>query len=195
MGMDPAPFWANLYLYDYEQKYVSSLIKSNPVKARKFKYASRFIDDECNLNDNGEFGNSYQAIYPAELELKCEHQGTSATNLEIEISIIDGRFKYKLFDKRDSFPFDIVRMPNLGGNIPEHIFYGSFMAEVLRIGRATLYYEDFLPRVGQLLKRMCKQGGCKKKLLEHVKKAVVRFQDTFMKYNKTIQQIAIDVVA
>ena len=52
--------------------------------------------------------------------------------------IKDGMFVYKLFDKRDSFPFEIVRMPNLKSNIPDHVFYGSFIAEVLRIGRATL---------------------------------------------------------
>ena len=163
MGIDPAPFWANLYLYHYEHKYMSSLMKKDPVSARKFKYASRFIDDDGNLNDQGEFGCSFQTIYPKELDLKCEHQGTHATFLDMEINIVDGIFVYKLFDKRDSFPFDIVRMPNLGGNIPQHIFYGSFMAEILRIGRATLYYLDFLTRVKQLYCRMAKQGGNKEK--------------------------------
>ena len=72
MGIDPAPFWANLYLYFYEHKHVKELIKSNPGKARKFKFATRFIDDEGNLNDNGEFGKAFRDIYPAELGLKCE---------------------------------------------------------------------------------------------------------------------------
>ena len=116
-----------------------------------------------NLNDNGEFGRSHQAIHPKELEVKCEHHGSEATLLDMHIAITDGLFVHKLFDKRDSFPFEIVRMPNLEGNIPDHVFYGSFLAEVLRIGRATLFYVDFLPRVGKLYLRMRNQGGSRKK--------------------------------
>ena len=193
MGIDPAPFWANLYLYYYENKFILDMIKSNPWKARKFRYASRFIDDEGNLNDGGEFGRSYQAIYPAELELKCEHQGSRATLLEMEIQIEDGLFVYKLFDKRDNFPFEIVRMPNLSGNIPEHIFYGSFMAEILRIGRATLRYDDFKPRVKQIFLRMCNQGGSSKKLLKQITKVITTYPETFLKFGKTDQEIVSDI--
>ena len=71
----------------------------------KFLYATRFIDDECNLNDGGEFGRSYQQIYPKELELKCEHQGIHATFMDLEVDVRDGIFIYKLFDKRNNFPF------------------------------------------------------------------------------------------
>ena len=62
MGIDPAPFWANLYLYWYEQKHVSSLMKTNQANARLYKYDSRFIDDQCNLNHSSQFKNSCQAI-------------------------------------------------------------------------------------------------------------------------------------
>ena len=44
-----------------------------------------------------------------------------------------------------TFPFFIVRMPDLSGNIPLHVFYGSVMSESLHIARKTLYYADFLP--------------------------------------------------
>ena len=49
MGIDPAPFWANLYLHYYEDKHVSALMKSDPTLARLYKYANRFIDNQCNL--------------------------------------------------------------------------------------------------------------------------------------------------
>ena len=100
MGIDSAPFWANLHLYVYESDFITSLISSDKGRAIKFRYAIRFIDDECNLNDDGEFGRSYQEIYPEELELKCEHHGTHATFLDLEIYIVDGIFVYKLFDNR-----------------------------------------------------------------------------------------------
>ena len=122
---------------------VTELMKSDKPRARKYFYATRFIDDQCNLNDFGEFGNSYHLIYSKDLQLKCEHQGNHATFLELDITITDGIFVYKLFDKRNGFPFNIIRMPDKRGNIPSHVFYGSIMSEFLRIARATLLYHDF----------------------------------------------------
>ena len=45
MGIDPALFWANLFLYTYEDEYLSELISSDKVKARHFHATKRFIDD------------------------------------------------------------------------------------------------------------------------------------------------------
>ena len=135
--------------------------------------ACRFIDDECNLNDHGEFSRSYQEIYPSERQLKCEHQGTHATFLELDIRIVDDNiFDYKLFDKRDDFPFSIVRMPDLSGNIPSFIFYGSIMSEFLRIARCTRQVENFIPRAKSLCDRMVAQGGSKNIILKQVCKAI-----------------------
>ena len=58
-----------------------------------FLRSCRFIDDECNLKDGGEFARSYQPIYPPQLELKCSH----ATFLELDITILDGKFVYNFF--------------------------------------------------------------------------------------------------
>ena len=35
MGIDPAPFWANLFLCSYEEEYMSSLISSDKFKVRQ----------------------------------------------------------------------------------------------------------------------------------------------------------------
>ena len=150
----------------------------------KFLYATRFIDDECNLNDGGEFGRSYQQIYPKELELKCEHQGIHATFMDLEVDVRDGIFIYKLFDKRNNFPFFIVRMPDLSGNIPSHVFYGSVMSEFLRIARSTLLFSDFLPVASSLLKRMINQGGSKVKILQQISKAISRHPLPFQNSKK-----------
>ena len=101
-------------------------MKTDKVRARKFRYATRFIDDECNLNDGGEFGRSFHLIYPSDLQLKCEHEGCHATFLDLDITVVNGIYVYKLFDKRDNFPFFSVRMPDLSGNIPfTHILWVS----------------------------------------------------------------------
>ena len=185
MGMDPAPFWANLYLYYYEHEFITNLMQSDKRRARKFINACRFIDDECNINDDGKFSRSYQEIYPEELQLKCEHQGTHATFLELDldVQIVDCIFNYKLFDKRDDFPFSIVRMPDLSGNIPSFIFYGSIMSEFLRIARSTRQVEDFLPRAKKLCDRMVSQGGSKNVVLKQIRKAISRHPLPFSKFS------------
>ena len=111
--------------------------------AKKFCHTFPFIDDLLAVNDDGEFEKCFQAIYPLELELKKEHSGNSVSFLDLCIS--KGRsFETSLYDKRDSFPFSIVRMPYKSSNIPSKIFNASIGAEVLRIGRASTTSLSFL---------------------------------------------------
>ena len=107
MGIDPAPFWANLFLYSFESKFVQSLISLGSTRACHFHSVGRFIDDLCAINDREELLSSHKDIYPPELELKIEHQGGHATFLDLDITIKDGIFVYKLFDKRDAFHFSL----------------------------------------------------------------------------------------
>ena len=51
------------------------------------------------------------------LQLKCKHHGLHATFLDQDITVVDGIYEYKLYDKRDNYPFFIVRMPDLSGKI------------------------------------------------------------------------------
>ena len=60
MGIDPAPFWANLFLYTYENEYMSELISNDKVKARHFHATKRFIDYLGTLNDGGVFNDVYK---------------------------------------------------------------------------------------------------------------------------------------
>lgn len=63
MGLDPAPFWANLFLYRYEERYMTDLILSDRNKARRFHSTKRFIDDLCAINDGNMFCEIYKDIY------------------------------------------------------------------------------------------------------------------------------------
>ena len=171
---------------------MTGLMRSDKKRAIKFLLACRFIDDECNLNDGGEFGRSFSSIYPRELELKCEHEGSHATFLELDITKVDGKFIYKLFDKRNDFPFFIVRMPDYTGNIPSHVFYGSVMSEFLRIARSTMLYEDFLPLASKLYKRMVNQGGSSNMILKQVKKGMDRHPSSY-EFSKTSQDMIKDI--
>ena len=195
MGIDPAPFWANLFLYWYENKFISSLCSKNDIRRYKFHSTSRFIDDLIAINDNGEFGKCFKEIYPPELELKLEHQGLHATFLDLDIRISEGKFQYKLFDKRDNFNFFIVRMPNLTSNIPTSVFYGSILSEFLRIARSTLLFKDFCPKANELYRRMITQGGQDRLVLKQINIAFTRHKNAFEKFQKSASEIVDAVIA
>ena len=183
MGIDPAPFWANLYLSKHECDFISKLIKTDIARAKRFHGTFRFIDDLCALNDGGEFGNSYKEIYPKELELKLEHNGLHATFLDLDLSIENGKISSKIYDKREDFSFFIVRMPNIHSNIPSSIFYGTVLSEILRIARATSSFLNFSKKTAALLTRMENQGGNRRKLVRQIFKAFDNHPLVFGKYN------------
>ena len=110
------------------------------MKARHFQAIKHFIDDTGILNDGGEFNDVYKDIYPPELELKVERSGTHATFLNLDITVKDGMFIYKLFNK--SF-FFIVHMPYTDSNIPKAIFHLALVRKFLRIARSSLLDKDF----------------------------------------------------
>ena len=106
MGIDPAPSRVNLFFYFFESKYIKQLISNGSCKVHKYGVC-RFINDLCAINDGNEFL-TFKNIYPKKLGLKVEHQGNQTLFLDLEIKIKDSVFVYKLFDKRDKFPFFIV---------------------------------------------------------------------------------------
>ena len=187
MGIDPAPFWANLFLYQFEQRYMTDLISSDKVKARHFHSTKRFIDDLCAINDGNLFGQIYKDIYPEELELKLEHSGSHASFLNLDITISENKFVYKLFDKRDDFPFSIVRMPHIDSNIPETIFYSALVGEFLRIARSTLLLRDFLVKGKELCQRMQKQGANSNKISRNLHKSISRHSEDFSRFQIPIE--------
>ena len=109
--------------------------------------------------------------------------------LDLDISICDGIFVYKLFDKRDSFPFNIVRMPHLDSNTPSFVFYSTILSEFLRIARATLRYCDFFPRVVSLVNRMMDQGGNCQRIFRQFSKAISRHPEPFKHYSIGLNEI------
>ena len=100
---------------------------------------------------------------------------------------------YKLFDKRDGFPFRIVRMPYASSNIPESIFYSSMVGEFLRVAHCTLLYEDFLPKAVELIQRLNNQGAKQSMSRRNLRKIMNRHSEEFGKYSRTPEQIISDL--
>ena len=157
---DPTLFFANSFLYFYKSRWMNELKKNDLIKARKVCNIFRFIDDLNSINDSGEFESNYSNIYPEELQLGKENTDKhEASFLDLNIKIKDGKFHFGLFDKRDSFPFSIVRMPDNSSNVPSSIVYSAIGAELLRIARASNKPESFSTAVKSLVVRMSRQGG------------------------------------
>ena len=72
--------------------------------------------------------------------------------LNFDIKIKDGKFHFAFFDKRDSFPFSIVRMPDKSSNLPPSIVYSAIGAESLRIARASNNAKSFSTAIKPLLR-------------------------------------------
>ena len=97
---------------------MKKLKKNDLIKARKRCNIFRFIDDLNSINDGGEFESNYSNIYPEELQLGNENTDKNeASSLNLNIKIKDGKFHFGLSDKRNSFPFSIVRIPDRSSNV------------------------------------------------------------------------------
>ena len=135
-------------------------LKNNDlIKARKLCNIFRFIDDLNSINVGAEFESNRSNIYPEELQLGKENTDEhEASFLDLNIKRIDGKFHFGLFDKRDSFPFSIVRMPEKSSNVPSSIVYSAIGAESLRIAKASNNPESFSTAIKPLIARMSMQG-------------------------------------
>ena len=116
------------------------------------------------------------------------------TSSSLDITIKDDIFVYKLFDKRDAFPFSIVRMPYSSSNIPETVFYSAMVGEFLRIAHSTLLYEDFLPKATELVRRLNNQGAKRHLSSRNLRKILHRHPEEFSRFNLTPDQIINDVL-
>ena len=160
MGSDPAPAFANLFLFYYESSWLKSIKKNNYILARKFGQVFRYIDDLIALNDSHSFEAFYEDIYPEELQLNKENIDSNSTDfMDLHIEIDNGVFKTQLFDKRDHFGFNITRLPYRDSNIPNRMFYSSITAESLRIFRASSTSNHAILSIQTLVTRMIGQGA------------------------------------
>ena len=94
--------------------------------------------------------------------------------LDLNISIKGRSFETSLYDKRDSFPFSIVRMPYKSSNMPSKIFYSTIGAEVLRLGRASSTPDKFVVPCKAFIQRMLRQGAEYKQLVRVLKRTYGR---------------------
>ena len=92
-----------------------------------FNSTSRYLDYLINI-DNPYFEQMVGQIYPTELKLsKANSFDTEAPFLDLNLSIINGIFSSKIYDKRYDFNFEIVNFPFLDGNVTRSLSYGVYI--------------------------------------------------------------------
>ena len=95
---------------------LSDVTQTEIIKA--FKSTSLYLNDLLNI-DNPYFEGLINRIYLPELRLnKATISDTEAPFLDLHLSISNGFFSSKIYDKRDDFDFDIVNFPFLDGDVP-----------------------------------------------------------------------------
>ena len=109
---------ADLYLSWLEYKFLNKLIKRKDFGlVDKLKYNCWYSDDIATSNvDN--FKNIASDIYPQEIPLEqSRNNDLYDTFLDLDITIVDSRFCFKIFPKTDLFHFEVIFFPFLESNI------------------------------------------------------------------------------
>ena len=103
--------------------------------------------------------NSEGKIYPKEMVLNKENASYhTGTFLELDMEIKDKNIDVKLYDKRDSFKFEIVNFPHMDSNMPRTMAYGVFSSQIIRYARVCMVKDDFLYRMKSLVKKLLSKG-------------------------------------
>ena len=99
------------------------------------------------------------SIYPKELKLnKAYNSDTSAAFFYLDLSIYNGKYSSKDYDRRDDFNFDIVNFPFLDEDVYRSTSCGVYISQLIRFSRACSSIEDFNMRNNQIMtERLLKQ--------------------------------------
>ena len=82
----------------------------------------------------------------------------SKLHLLVLITIDNGKYSTAVFDKRDSFTFNIVNFTHLSSNVLSKPAYGVYISQLVRIGRICSSFEQFKHRHYTLTQKLIKQG-------------------------------------
>ena len=83
----------------------------------------------------------------------------------MQIDIIGDKFQVNVYDKRDSFDFQVFRYPSIYSNIPDKTLYNVFFSQLVRFSRVCNNMDGFISALIKLKGRVLAKGANKKVLL------------------------------
>ena len=186
IGADPAPFQADLALHRNEYDFIDDLCRKKQYStAKSFENTHRYLDDINPKNNFGNFAKFKDTIYAPGLVINKENDGTYHTSmLDIDMTIDPStkQFTTKLYDKRNSFGFPIVKYPNTRSNIHSSTAYNTFVTQLIRISRVCNDLSHFLVTLKDLFNTMVLKGCSKHKLVKKLYAVFIK-NDLFKKFN------------
>ena len=174
-----------------EFRYIDRIVKNGDLElARRFKGLNRYRDD-CTALNLDDFIILAQNIYPPSLELSQENQDlTQAAVLDMFVSVKEGYFRTKVYNKTDDFPFHVVSLPFLESNISTKVCYKVFFSQVLRYQRLCSFKKDFEDRVYSLGKNLEERGYSMTKLGKEFRQVVGKYKLEFEKWEIPINSLS-----
>ena len=189
MGIDPAPFMANLFIHYFENKYIRNLVDTGNInEAGVLKYTFRYLDDLLSINDNCYFKDVISSIYPSELVLSSTNADPNSTEfLDLDITIINGKLVSKIFDKRRNFHFKVINFPDIKfSNVPSKPSYGIFYSQLIRILRICNRIEYYNNEVDILSRAFLNKGFLKTELYSIFNRFVLNYRQEWGKFGVDI---------
>ena len=180
----------NGHLYKYEFDVQQKMLKIKYSVAKAMSHTFRYIDDIMPLNDKCLFESYRYQIYPEELELNRENVGyNTASVLEMQVDIIEGKFRVNVYDKRDHFNFKVFRFPSINSNVPDKTLYNVFYSQLVRFYRVCNNLDGFISAVKLLKSRVQEKGAKNKLLLNSFNRFWVHYDVSYVKKNKVIKNV------
>ena len=128
-----------------------------------------------------------------ELQLnKANTTDTEAPFLDLHLSIANGFFTSKIYDKRDDFDFDIVNFPFLDGGVPRRASCGVYISQLIRFARVCNNVSDFKARNKCLTTKLLQQGNRYHKLRKTFSKFYSRHYELISKFNVGLKTLLLE---
>ena len=104
-------------------------------------------------------------IYPTEIPLEQTHNDSKHdTLLDLDITVVNRRFYFKVFHKVDLFDFEVISFPFLESNISQYICYKTFFSQLVRFSTICSYTSGFAECIHIIYQKLLKWNHDKKKL-------------------------------
>ena len=160
MGTNCAPHLANIFLHTYEVDFIDKLNAEGKSRVSSLlNNIFRYQDDCLVLNDCKQFSRYCNSIYPNEMVLENTNVSRIESNyLDLCITLNNGNFAHKSYDKREDYNFEVIRYPDLSGNIPYNPAYGVFVSQCKRFAEVNSSLESFINDISTLQSRLVNQG-------------------------------------
>lgn len=178
MGTNCAPNLANLYLYSYESEFINRLeAKRGRDVAAQFHMSFRYIDDTLSVDNpywrqyverkaDPQAFDEIGGIYPSALTLNdtTVSKDEQVNFLGMKLQHNHDRLHLSIFDKRNDYPFVVLRYPHMCSLIPSSIPYSVLTGQLYRFSRICTTWQDFLDESAKVIQVLLVQG-CEKSVL------------------------------